>query len=958
MASVIDYNVFLWLAVAVIAFTLGSFYDKLQRERANRDSAKLKRQQQQQQNQQASWRPPAAQYNEPYSSFRHDSQTDWGRPQQEASQHSSNLSSRADQQQQQQQRYEQRQQDFHRQPSYLDQSYPGGEHEFRAAAAADDEQQAERSIPTATGFNADCVDWVNAILYAFYTHSSKYGPIIGESIYRSLNEKLASITSSSAELRHLSVEFAGINRAAPSSRPEMTNVRTESESEKSVSAVCKIYNQRLSFDLVVRPLGHNQNQQDQGQLNYELTFERLEGKLKGVAMLNDKLIVIQFMERPDTKIVLRPKHSFEAASARLQLISEDALVGLILQTLTQVVVDLYFGDDPEFPQFIKRAQQNSGYRNKLNLLRGGANEIKRQFKQDFFGALSGSSADKERKVFVKIIKALNINYNQSVTCLLELDAPHQQAMSSTKQGSNPLWEEHFLFAVSDKSSELVLELWDSIEALASAAPDAAKRASRATASPSQQASQGRKWSRAELEAQGKFLGRVRVSLEQLRREPVQKVSLMLEARQSGQASSNPASGRSIAMPSELLTNSVGGELQLELMFLEHSSGGQREQQQLQKSNSVSSIGYQQGDVVSVDRKLTPAGYVITTTTITKQPSQQRLGDKSRPQPASQSRHEQLSVRNQSPISSATEQSELELNFDGLSSQVGDNQSSLNEQQSAQQAGDAGSRAGSRSRSRSRSFLRAIRKRLSFSRTRSRSVGESGGNRLRTESRSTAPGERANLDKCSMESRSRASSETSIGRARSVPASRDPSEVPMIVINKSRLSDTASAFTFAHPKSQLVIECEEPQLGADGSNKQRAVTRYYAISDEQANKSKWRKRGTKLHLFNEHQFVACHLAGSSTCHLCGRVFSRRPGKQGYRCRNCHLLSHKQCHVKVDHNCPYAAREGLKLEFIDAEPPESLMRESGRFDRGASLPRQQANRPTRLQSGPNSISMDDR
>lgn len=774
------------------------------------------------------------------------------------------------------------------------------------------------TIPTATGFNSDCVEWVNSILYLFYTQTQRYGPIITESVYRSLNEKLSNITSSSTDYSDLIIEFNGINREL-STRPELTNIRTETESDRSVSANCKIYNKRISFNLSIRRLapsststGYHLNDDDQA-IHYELVLENLEGKLKSMAMLNDKLIVIQFIEKPDTKILLRQRYSH---LNHLPLINEDNLVQIILQSLTQVVVDLYFGDDADFPQYKQHHQPGStylNYKNKFNtILKGSASELKRQIKHDFFGALSSSSSgDKERKVFLKVVRAKNINYNQNVTCLLTLDVPDQQAISSTKQGSNPYWDEHFLFNVNDKSSELSIELWDSIN-LAAIEPNGQQlsRKHHNQSNTKGNSGQQKNWHKTEVTAAAKFLGLARISIDELRQNPVQKVNLVLQP---------------IGAPADL-SNSVGGELQVELLFLEHSGSPSNS---LRKSNSASSLSYQQGDVVSIDRKLTPSGYVITTTTITK-PAKDN-------QKQQQQRYDQLSMRNQSPISSLAGQSLDDMNLDGIvSSHVNTGLESQRQagQRSADVASDRRSEAPSesatgdrlsRSRSRSRSFLRAIKKRFSFSRTRSRSVGDgSGDGGLRSEAQSALGG---NLDTMSVDSRSRASSEVSTsGRAKSVPATRDPSEVPTIVINKGRLSDTASAFTFTHPKSQLVIEVMEPALREDGGgNKQKGRLRYYVIPDNRPNKRRWSKRGTKLHLFNEHQFVACHLAGSSTCHLCGRVFSRRPGKQGYKCRNCHLLSHKQCHVKVDHNCPYATRDGLKLEYIDADPPTSLMDE---------------------------------
>lgn len=826
------------------------------------------------------------------------------------------------------------------------------------------------AIPTATGFNQDCVDWVNQILYLFYTQPQKYGPQIIESVYRSLNEKLSNLTNSNPDYSSLIIEFTGINREL-SSMPELTNIRTETESEKSVSVICKVYLRKLVLDLTIQA----QSEHQINTFRYELVLENLEGKLKTMAMLNDKLIVIQFLEKPDTKILLKPKYN-SSSSGESCPINEDILVSLILQSLTQVVVDLYFGDDPDFPQYIKHSGTfSSMYRNKLDALKGSASEIKRHIRQDFFGALTHSAEHKERKVFIKILRAKNINYNQNVTCLMELDQPHQQATTTTQQGSNPFWDEHFLFNVTDKSVELMLELWDSINVAAISSSGTGtgetnqqqqhqhkRTKSMSLTQPSQsssllsnqvkqsQSSKQSKWNKADLTRNGKFLGFARVSIEDLRRNPVQKVSLPLQSfNRPSNNNQQQQQGGQLIMGSPDLADTVGGELQLELLFLEHSpntsstltSGTGSTTGSLCKSGSTNSLAHlhnQPGEVVSVDRKLTPSGYVITTTTILKPlGSQQHLNNRQQ----QQDQQNKLlstgreSLRNASPISQlSTEHSGAfasELgNLDGISSRLTDvptPTTDLDNQNSRQERG--------RSRSRSRSLLRAIKKRFSFSRTRSRSVGGSAtGEGLNEAGGRQNQQQTSNLDALSIDSRSRASSEVSTsGRAKSVPTTREASEVPVIVINKGRLSDAASAFTFFHPKSQLVIECVEPRLNDDGtisSSAKKGRLRYYAIPDDAANKRKWRKRGTKLHLFNEHQFVATHLAGSSTCHLCGRVFSRRPGKQGYKCRNCHLLSHKECHVKVDHNCPYALKDGLKLEYIDADPPASLLLEQGRID----------------------------
>lgn len=207
---------------------------------------------------------------------------------------------------------------------------------------------------------------------------------------------------------------------------------------------------------------------------------------------------------------------------------------------------------------------------------------------------------------------------------------------------------------------------------------------------------------------------------------------------------------------------------------------------------------------------------------------------------------------------------------------------------------------SRPTQRSNSILRAIKKRFSFSKTRSKSV----------EQRFAADSRQGPHTGTSSASVSRASSINShTDRARSVPAfARDQQHnLPSIVINPGRgssLDDATSDYTYTHPSSQLIIEND-----SDG------VLRHYLIPPNLANKkSKWGKKGTKIHLYNEHQFIATHLSSPTSCHLCGRVFSRRPGKQGYVCRNCQVISHKQCHVKIDHQCPFATRNTMILEYM--------------------------------------------
>ncbi|KAJ8937073.1 hypothetical protein NQ318_009843 [Aromia moschata] len=112
--------------------------------------------------------------------------------------------------------------------------------------------------------------------------------------------------------------------------------------------------------------------------------------------------------------------------------------------------------------------------------------------------------------------------------------------------------------------------------------------------------------------------------------------------------------------------------------------------------------------------------------------------------------------------------------------------------------------------------------------------------------------------------------------------------------------SASTRTYINEASTLVLETIE-----------NGIKKHYLVPLSLAQKSKWRKKGTKLHIFNDHTFVARHLQGGTVCQVCAKSIARRFGKQGYECRDCLLKCHKHCHVKVNDNCPSSTIHNLEL-----------------------------------------------
>lgn len=61
--------------------------------------------------------------------------------------------------------------------------------------------------------------------------------------------------------------------------------------------------------------------------------------------------------------------------------------------------------------------------------------------------------------------------------------------------------------------------------------------------------------------------------------------------------------------------------------------------------------------------------------------------------------------------------------------------------------------------------------------------------------------------------------------------------------------SASGKTFLHEDSTLVLETIE-----------NGVKRHFLVPISVAQRPRWRRKGTKLHVYNDHTFVAKHLSG--------------------------------------------------------------------------------------------------
>ncbi|XP_016958390.1 uncharacterized protein LOC108030165 isoform X15 [Drosophila biarmipes] len=126
--------------------------------------------------------------------------------------------------------------------------------------------------------------------------------------------------------------------------------------------------------------------------------------------------------------------------------------------------------------------------------------------------------------------------------------------------------------------------------------------------------------------------------------------------------------------------------------------------------------------------------------------------------------------------------------------------------------------------------------------------------------------------------------------------------------------SASNKTYVHEASTLVLETVE-----------NGVKRHFIVPLAIAQRPRWRRKGTKLHIYNDHTFIAKHLSGSGLqCSICMKSIPRRPGKQGYECRDCQLICHKQCHIRAPQACPNPTVLSMELTKLNSAAADRSIR----------------------------------
>ncbi|XP_031356297.1 uncharacterized protein LOC116180453 isoform X2 [Photinus pyralis] len=595
--------------------------------------------------------------------------------------------------------------------------------------------------------------------------------------------------------------------------------------------------------------------------HYRVNVNRFRARLN-IFCVSDKLQAeLKCDGWPEIKVALAPVGNIKNNLDETQL--QEVISDIVVNALRSTEVQLNLGLYPTCPRLVRHVATPGHslpvhYDSMLNAFTSTPNHTGMPLIRS------------DKRLLVKVIRATHLGVQSGCTepyCVVEMDEPPQKNQTSVQKSTDsPYWDEHFLFDLSPNTAELLFEVYD-----------------RASKPP-------------------RFLGLGIVGVEELLINPSQRQIITLQSR-----------------PYE--SDSVSGTLTVEFLFIEGADIPNLSNQQPFK-------------VKETIRSPSPSGPIRHTTTTTYHNDSLMNGDHLAATAISDLEHHkpQYNTNKSTLVIHSVQRHpsqrlvKVELNREGNWKEVERLEKSVSETDAPEDAPNgiitvtdlnggapvatkpSDSPQAEYSSHPSGNYLSPSATLSPITPLHDQHLDFRGRPRKRRDFFGTI---KRRLNKSKGRSKSAGPGENDIGRDdslnRSISADRriDGREETS---RRSSLSEasglsSASTRTYVNEASTLVLETIE-----------NGVKKHYLVPLSLAQKSKWRKKGTKLHIFNDHTFIAKHLSGGTICQVCSKSVARRIGKQGYECRDCLLKCHKHCHVKVNDNCPTSTILSIELSLL--------------------------------------------
>nr|XP_018900923.1 PREDICTED: uncharacterized protein LOC109032994 isoform X3 [Bemisia tabaci] len=712
--------------------------------------------------------------------------------------------------------------------------------------------------PVALGPDSESVKWVNELFLWLYSDFPAVQELLTDWIF-SLNEFM----KKSVEEHGVGVELVRV--LTETHPPNITNVFCECAPNDDITITC---------DCDATPAMQLKALRQKGEKvevsHYRVNINKFRARLHILCITEKLTAQVRADGWPEIKIGLAP-----VGSIKNNKLDESQLQDVVIEILTNAVrstqLNLNLGQFPNCPRFSRYLPEQPP----VLPVHYDSLLLSSKYPQPPPVSKSG-----DRKLLVKVVKAQNLSLPAGTTdtyCVIEMDEPPQKNQTAIKKETNsPQWDEHFLFEINPRTAELLFEIY----------------------------------SRSKSGTDDKFLGLGIVGMEELLISPAQRQTISLQSRpyQDDKISGtltvefNFTEGSEIPLPNaqpyklKETLNSVSsmGKMTTTTKTVyqssnhDHLSNGVTESAlkdigMRNRINQQNNTGPSKSTLIihSVQRQL-PPHYI-----------QVKKNEKGEWIELAESDSKIETCSTDSKVEPSGMEPSPSAQVIGQEGKPTVNGSGTDISTAIQQASSPEAERG-RTRRR-RDFFGTIRRRLNRSKGRSKSV-----------------------DPGAEQTEESGLSDTGFSRSASADRSRDPSVhslVPPLQRDGSARSSFseasgisgASQRTYVNEASTLVLETLE-----NGEKK------HYMVPISIAHRGRWRKKGTKLHIFNDHTFVAKHLPSGTICEVCNKFLPRRIGKQGYECRDCGLKCHKQCHVKTDRTCPHSSLHNLELLSTTAFP----------------------------------------
>lgn len=717
--------------------------------------------------------------------------------------------------------------------------------------------------PTTTGSDNVSVLWVNDVFQWLYNDM-----VIVNELLNVWIQSLNAFCKKSVAEEGIGVEFV---RILPETHPpSLTNVFSECATNDDVTITCDC-EATPAFQLKCFRLKGEKMETS----HYRVNLNRFRARLN-IFCVSEKLQAdVKCDGWPEVKIGLAPVGNIKNNLDETQL--QELITEIIANALRSTEVHLNLAAYPSCPRLVRNVDP-PGRPHVMHY----DNQTNAYTSTPIRGSEGG---EREKRLLVKVVKATQLGATggcKEPYCVVEMDEPSQKNQTHVQKNTDcPAWDEHFLFDVTSNTAELLFEVYDH------------------GVSPH------------------KFLGLGIVGVEELLINPSQRQIISLQSR-----------------PYE--SDQISGTLTVEFMFIEGADmpnltdGHQpyKIKETLKSGNLSPTTAIHNESLMNGNHAMGVASRspamnknTLIVHSVQRQPSQRlvkvELSEgtwkeiERLEKPCVDDEEEQVeSVRDAEkteshPETEAEKQTSVvneTTNGNGISvgengdetppavnggAQPADGDHSGGNTLQPQLTGEIPDYRG-RARKR-RDFFGTIKRRLGRSKGRSKSAG---------------PGEDLNgrddsLNRSISADRSRTEDNYRLG----LPGRNDLENSRRSSISEASGMSSASTRTYINEASTLVLETLE-----------NGIKKHYLVPLSLAQKSKWRKKGTKLHIFNDHTFIAKHLVGGTVCQVCAKSLARRLGKQGYECRDCLLKCHKHCHVKVNDNCPTSTIHNIELSYI--------------------------------------------